>query len=259
MTNAKYEAWMNGKALGDVSPDLFITGIAYKPASPTVSVVELAGMNGEMEGASRWSGATVTISFILQRSTEAKRQEIIQAVYAWAKRGTLEISDRPGKRLHVVCGGAPFVPDMLSWTNIMSVTLQTMEKPFWEEKVPVSIQLTAGTSGSGSLYVPGNAGKTCVEATVTPGSGSTMANCTLTVAGKTFTLTGVNATSSNPLRVTYDSRGILSIKVGTTSVLDKRSAASADDLLAECGAANAVSFTSSASATVVFSARGLWT
>lgn len=258
MTNVKYEAWMNGEALGSVSPYLYITGIECRPAALTVRTVEPGARDGEMEGVSRWKGATVTISFILQKSSGPERENILQAVYAWGKRGILEISDRPGKQLHVICTAPPYVPDNLSWGNIMSLKLQTMENPFWEEKVPARFTTSAGTSGSGDLYVPGNIGKARVEATVTPGSG-TMANCTLTVGGYTFTLTGVNATASNPLKVTYDDRGILSIKVGDTSVLDKRSAGSADDLLAECGSTVHVSFTASASATVTFAARGLWT
>ena len=114
--------------------------------------------------------------------------------------------------------------------------------------------MTAGTSGSGTIFVPGNVGKALVEVTATPADSS--ANISLTVGSTTITLTGSNATSSNPLTITYDGNEIQSIKVGTTSVMDKRTGS--DDLLAVCGASNTVSFTASASTVVTYSVRGLW-
>lgn len=255
MTNIRFEAWMNGAALGSVSPDLYITEISARPASRTTGTSEIYGRNGELEGSTKWRGATVTISFILKKSTETARQKIVSDVAAWADRGVLEISDRPGQQLHVICTTPPYVPGMCSWTDPISLTLQTMENPFWKEKTPAVLALS-GTSASGNLYVPGNVGDALVDVTVTPASG-TMANCTLTVAGNTFTLNGVNATTSDPLKVSYDDYGFLSIKRGTTSVMDKRTGASADDLKAPCGKTSEISFTASASATAVFSARGL--
>ena len=255
MTNIRFEAWMNGVALGSVSPDLYITEISTRPASRTTVTSEIYGRNGELEGATKWKGTSVVISFVIKKNTETNRQKIVSDVAAWAERGVLEVSDRPGQQLHVVCTAPPYVPGMSSWTDPISLTLQTMEKPFWEEKSPVVLTLS-GTSGSGDLYIPGNVGDALVDVTVTPTSG-TMANCTLTVAGNTFTLNGVNATTSDPLKVSYDDYGFLSIKRGTTSVMDKRTGASADDLKAPCGKTSEISFTASASATAVFSARGL--
>jgi hypothetical protein len=83
-----------------------------------------------------------------------------------------------------------------------------------------------------------------------------MANCSLTVGNSTITLTGVDATSSAPVRVYYDDRNILHIVKGTTSLLDKRTGA--DDLKAVCGSKNTMSFTASSSAAVSFSVKGAW-
>jgi hypothetical protein len=159
----------------------------------------------------------------------------------------LEISDRPGEVLQVICTEPPYVPDHLSWADSISITFQTMEKPFWEKKTPETLTLESGTTGSGELYVPGNIEEAVVEVEAAPASG-TLANITLTVGDTSITLNGINATAEAPLRITYDRRGIQSIKRGTTSVMDKRTAASADDLLAKCGAVSAVSFSASASA-----------
>lgn len=256
MTNAKYEAWMDGAALGGISPDLYISEIACRPAARSVSGSEIVGRHGEQAGASKWKGATVRISFILKKSTGPQRQAIINQVARWAMGTELEISDRPGEVLQVICTEPPYVPDHLSWADSISITFQTMEKPFWEKKTPETLTLESGTTGSGELYVPGNIEEAVVEVEAAPASG-TLANITLTVGDTSITLNGINATAEAPLRITYDRRGIQSIKRGTTSVMDKRTAASADDLLAKCGAVSAVSFSASASASVTFRARGL--
>lgn len=253
MTNTKYEAWMNGEALSGISPDLYISSIKATPPKATVTASEMAKRNGEHIDSIRWKGTSVSISFILRKSTGKIRQEIVQKVCAWAAKGVLEISDRPGQQLRVVCINPPYVDDSCSWTTPITITLQTADFPFWESKTPASLTLS-GSSGSGNLYVPGNAGEAYLEATITPGN--SMANITITSGSTSITLTGVGATSANPLVIAYDGNGFLTIKVGTTSVLNKRTGA--DDLVVECGKINAISYTASASVTAVFRARGLW-
>ena len=255
MTNAKYEAWIDGEALGAISPDLYICAITYTPAAVTINVNEIVGRWGELEETTRWKGASVTVSFYLRKSTGQERQAILEQVGRWARGKYLEISDRLGERLRVICSAPPYVPDHLSWTDAISVTFRTLAQPFWERQTPAILTLS-GETGSGNLFVPGNIGKALVEVDAAPASG-TLANITLTVGDTSITLNGVNATSTDHLKITYDERGIQSIKRGTTSVMSARTAASSDDLLAECGKISSISFSASTSASVTFSARGL--
>ena len=255
MTNAKYEAWLNGEALSNISPEIYISSIKATPPKATLKASEIANRPGQRLNSVRWKDATVTISFVTRKIAGHDRQAIVQDVYAWAASGgTLEISDRPGQQLHVICTSPPYITDTCDFTEPITVVFQTTDKPFWEEKQVTTTTLTAGTSGSGTIFVPGNAGKALVEVTATPADSS--ANLSFTVGSTTITLTGCNATSSNPLTITYDGNEIQSIKVGTTSVMDKRTGS--DDLLAVCGASNTVSFTASASTAVTYSVRGLW-
>lgn len=255
MTNLKYEVWMNDIALSSFSKAIYVSAIQYKPAEMEISTNDIANRHGEWIDGIRRKGTTVTVSFIMKKTDIVDRQTVVQAVAGWASKGILKTSDRPWQQLHVRCVEPPFVTDTCDWTQPITMTFQAFEHPFWEERTPAEASLSSGTSGSGTMYVPGNVGSALVEATVTPGS-STVNNITLTVGDTSITLTGVSATSSQPVTITYDENGIQSIKRGTTSILDKRTGS--DDLLAECGQLTTVSFTASAAASVSFRARGLW-
>lgn len=254
MTNLKYEVWMNDIALSSLSPAIFISGIAYKPATKKVNSDDIAGRDGERIENVKYKGATVTVSFILRKTATEYRQDINDAIVAWATKGILRTSDRPWKRLRVLCVDPPYIPDTCDWTTPISMTFKAFEYPFWEDTVQSVLSLAAATSGSGTLYVPGSVGKALVEVTVTPSS--SMANITLTVGNTSITLTGVSATSSASVTITYDDKGIQQIMCGSTSILDKRTGS--DDLLAECGKTTTFSFTASAAAAVTFMARGQW-
>lgn len=253
MINLKYEVWMNGIPLSSISGNIYISSIAYKPPAMSVITSVTVGRDGEQVDSVRHKGASVTVSFYLKQTENVNRQDIVEAIAAWAKKGVLQTSDKPYKRLHVLCTEPPYVPEVCDWSKPISMTFQAYEYPFWEEDAVSQLTLT-GSSGSGSLYVPGNAGSTLVEVTVTP-SGS-MANITLTVGSTSITLTDVSASSASPVTVSYDENGYLRIRCGTTSILSKRTGS--DDLLAECGTGNTVSFSASAAVTVTFRARGLW-
>ena len=252
---SRYEAYMDGIALSSVHPKILITDISPIISSQSQKTENVANRDGIHLLSNRRAKTGVSITFELRIYDIAERQQAIQEIQRWACGKVLETNDRPGQVLYVSCDQFPYIGSALKWLNTLTVTFSSYDKPFWTEKSASVLTLSAGTSGSGSLYVPGNAGKTLVEATVTPGS-STMANCSLTVGNTTITLTGVDATSASPVRLYYDDRDILHIVKGTTSLLDKRTGA--DDLLAECGKSNTMSFTASASATVSFSAKGVW-
>lgn len=256
MNNSRYEVWMNDIALSSISGNIYVSEIKYKPAAIRTVTAETAGRNGERIESLKMKGTAVTVSFYLKKTDNTARQEIVQAIAAWARNGILKTSDRRMMQLHVMCVEPPFVPDVCDWTTPISMKFQSFEKTFWEECIPSEVTLASGTSGSGTLYVPGNAGDTPVCATVTPASSLTDGNITLTVGDTSITLTGVSATSSSPVVISYDQNGFLKIMCGTTSLLSKRTGS--DDLLAGCGQNTAVSFSASAAASVKFSARGLW-
>ena len=259
MTNEKYEAWLNGRALSAVSPEIYISSIRYEPPQLTVQTSEAAKRNGLLLESTKWGAGKVTISFVMHRMPGHIRQRIIQEAAAWAAAGgVLQISDRLGQQLHVACFQPPYVADGCDFRTPMSIVFQAYDRPFWEETQASSLTLPAGTSGSDYLFVPGNAGNTLCEITVTPGSGNTLNTIGIGCGTTVLNFSDLGATNANPLKVRYDDRQIMSIKVGSSSAMGKRTAASADDILMKCGQTNLCSYSANVSVTATFSARGLW-
>ena len=251
---SRYEAYMDGNALSRVHPDILILDISHAISDRKISASRIGNRKGTLIIDDSQDGSSVTISFALRVYSISKRQEAMQEVLRWASGRVLETNDRPGQRLYVRCIEYPVVTSALQWTETITMSFKAFEYPFWEEKEKSSLSFSSGTSGNGTLFVPGNAGNTVVEVVATPAVSAD--DLSFTVGSTTITVTDCGATAENPLVIAYDENGFLSIKVGTTSVLDKRTGS--DDLLAECGQVNDFSFIASESTSVVFSARGLW-
>lgn len=253
MTNTEYEVWMNDIPLSSLSGLIYISSIICKPAEMRMNTARTAGRDGERLESAYRNGATVQVAFYLKKTDNAQRQEVISAVKGWAREGVLQVSDMPFKRLHVRCIEFPFVPDTCDWATEISMKWQTCEKPFWEECQESAVTMT-GARGSGTLYVPGNAGKAMVEVSAIP-IGS-MDSIIFAAGDTSITLTGIAATNAAPVSIFYDENGIQRIQRGNDSILSKRTGS--DDLTAECGERTAVSFSASGAAEVTFRARGLW-
>ena len=248
------EAYMGGVALTSLG-GIQITNISYTPAQMEVVTTPMALMRGERVLKINRKQAMVSIEFVMPGISPVKRQEKLNAVIEWTKTGPLSVSDRPWQRLNCICTTPPRFASAISRTERLTIGFTAYGNPFWEDENPTVASLS-GLNGSGSLYVPGTAEENYVEIQAAPASG-TLNELTLTVGENTIVLSGLGATSSNPLTITYEN-GLQKIKVGNVSVLDKRTPASADNLIARIGAYNDISFTADVLTTVQFSARGLW-
>lgn len=250
---SRYEAFIDGIALSSVNPNLIILDIAHVVANPSIQTASVAKRNGSIPMDESQNGSAVVITFELHIYSISERQRVCQQVVQWAKGNILETNDRNGQRLHVKCTQFPSISSAVKWTAPLTVTFTAFEHPHWEEKTPSQVQ----TSASGEeilLFVPGNAGDALVEVDIQPNA--TTQNITVSVGNTSMTLTGISATASDLVTIGYDDKGFLFIKKGETSLMGKRTGS--DDLLAECGKLNTVSFECSADVTVTFKARGLW-
>jgi len=250
---SRYEAYMDGIALSSVHPSLVITDISHPGSALNINTNTIADRDGVQIASRRRANTSVSISFMLRIYNTAERQKAMQEVQRWASGSALEVSDRPGQVLYCVCNQMPVVSSVQKWTEVITMTFVSYEKPFWTEKYPAVFTAT-GKTGTGELFVPGNAGKVYAEALIVPDS--TLGSISLTVGTTTITLTNVSATDDDEIRIFYDDRGIQHIRKGIASILSKRTGA--DDLVAECGKVNGVSFGAADTVTVTFSIRGCW-
>lgn len=251
---SRYSVSLNGISLETLHDSILILDVSYAAPTHTYSRIKSAKREGSRVYNNYKEKAMVTISFAIRAYDIARRQNVCQTVCKWAKNGgTLEINDRVGQILKCVCETLPSVTSVKKWTDTFTIVFIAYNTPYWQEKTKSMLTLT-GTTGNGLLYVPGSAPNTVVEVVATPIA--TLTSLALTVAGKTITLSGIEVASGKNIVIGYDDEMIQSIKADGTSIMSKRTGA--DDLMAECGTYNTVSFTADASCSVTFSARGLW-
>lgn len=250
----RYEAALNGITLSGISNDIIIHDISYGPPQFRNSTYTSARRQGARIYRRYVEKISVSIVFEIHTYDPRKRHMICDAVRQWAKNGgILTTNDREGLRLRCICDTFPAITSALKWTEPLTMVFSAYELPFWEQIAPEVLTLT-GTSGSGSLFVPGSVDDAFAEVEVT--SGGALTTLALTANGRTLTLSGISVASGNKVVISYDDEQIQSIKTGTTSILDKRTGV--DDLLLKCGESNALSFTSNVSCTVAFKGRGLF-
>lgn len=252
---SRYEVILNGQAMSALSSDILIRDIRYTTPQIRNDAFTTARRQGKRMYWRYIEKSTVTISFEIHAYNTMERQEVCNAVNAWAKNGgILQTNDRNGQRLRCICEAFPVVTSVLKWTDPLSITFAAYMLPFWEDEIPATLTLPRGKTGSGDLYVPGNVDGAMVEVDIK--ANAALASVSLTVNNKTLSLTGLSVASGDTIKIAYDDDLIQSIKVGTITILNRRTGA--DDLLANCGEVNHCSYTSNASVNVEFRARGLW-
>jgi len=246
------EAWMDGVALSTVGP--FIIREVYEdPAVLEILNGDRPGGYGQRMLLKKRQSLKVAIEVvILELFDLPARARHAEALAAWARGSVLELSNHDGRRLLCYCSAEPALGSVRDYNSALRVEFTADSVPYWEDKVPTAV---TASSASGTLYVPGTAdAPVCL--TVKP-TGGALSAFSVTVGGQTVALTGLSVAQNGVLSFERDERDDLMIKYGGASQLSKRSAASADDLIAAPGSA-AFSYTAGTACTVVFSVRGRW-
>lgn len=254
---SRYNVILNGVPLSSINQNIVITDVSNVVPTFRRYTATLANRSGLWAGNdATMTAAGVSVTFMIREYSTARRQEICQAVSAWAiNGGILQVRERPGQILHCRCDTLPNIDSVRDWTNEISIEFSGYEYPFWMEEYPVTLTL-GGTSGNGEIYIPGNAGNTDVEATVT--LLNAVQSLTMNVGDTFITLNGIGGISGDKIILSHDENGLLIIKKNETSILNKRTGESDDDLIAVCGQSTPISFQASHSVSIAFSARGVW-
>lgn len=252
---SRYEAYMDGVALSAVDPSLLILDIQHNDPALQIRTNPLGGRDGAIVNGTYIEKASVTITFAIREYSILNRQAACSRVVKWAKGKVLKTNDRVGQMLYCVCDRFPVISSAMRWTDSLSVSFSAYGIPYWQEEYPKELTLT-GTSQTDTLFVPGNSDTAYVNAEIT--AGASVSSLTIGCGDSSIALTGLSLSSGDVVKFAYDENGILSIKEGSTSLLNKRTAESSDNLTAKCGEENELSITASGSVTAVFSVRGCW-
>ena len=248
---------LNGQQLDDLHERIVIREISFGEVQETVSTTSRMGGSGQRITGTHYETMEVSVSFaILVPSKDLiTRRRIYDDVCRWAmQKGWLTVNFMPDRRLYIDKTQIRGAGDLRSWDGEYSITFKAYSVPFWQDVVPVSVSKTSVSSSTFNMMIPGQY-RTVADAEFTNTSGSEIFTFSITVDGNTIALTELTLANNKKLSIYHEDNGILRITADGTSVYDKRTAASADDMYADPGTA-AVSMTAGGAGTLKVSVRG---
>ena len=251
----RYIVALDGVELGELAPEIIVTDIIHNAPVRELKASDIAGRNGKLVDRTVTSSVGVTVYFEINTQDVRRRALIMEDVQRWAMPGgVLTTGERPDRRLVVVCDSLPAVGSALKWTGRCSAGFTAYAVPFWEDESPRRVSISG--NGSKSLFVPGFAAPAGVEAKVTNTGSGAISSVKLT-AGDTFMeFTGISLAAGKSLEIAHDARGLLTARIGDTSVLARRTAASSDEMELEAGKTAALAVSTNGTANTTFEVRG---
>lgn len=244
----RYEAYIDGVPLSSLAPEIIVKDIAEREAKNVNDTYMMAHGNGSRYFRRARESLTVSVKVEIHAYDVFRRQDVMEQIHVWAKGKYLSVNTRPGKRLAVSMESVAVVPSALKWTQDITLSFVAREVPYWEDENPARLVLT-GTEGNGILRPSGTVYNCPVEFTVKNTGGGSMSLFSASVGESAMSFENLSLMPGESFSVTYvDGLQILPV--------EKRTAESADDLLALCGVPNNVSFTADQTAEVTFAARG---
>ena len=250
-------AAMNGQYLDELHERIVIRGIDLGEIGNTVSTTTRMGGAGQRITGDHYDTLEVTVTFAIfvPQDELITRRQIYEDACKWALQGGwLTISYMPDRRLWVDKVQISGAGELRNWNGEYSIRFQAYSVPFWQDVIPSSVTKTSYTSGTFTLPVPGQF-RTVAEVEYKNTSGSAVTSFSITVGGSTIALSGISIADNATLKITHENNGLLRILNGSSSVYDKRTAASADDLYVDPGDAT-VSVTAGGAGTLKVSCRG---
>ena len=253
----RYDALLNGVSVRDCDPRIIISGVTESAPKEKSNITVMGYTHGSRLTKTVRQELSVSVTIGIKETDMHERDAVYETIRKWGRSAAyLTTSARENQRL--------YVEDMnikssgKKWTETVTLTFTAYAKPFWENIGAQGASIgTAATSGTSTLFAPGNADECTVDAEITA-KGGTLNTLTVTVGDTSMSFTALGITVNNKLTIAHTDEGLLTIKNGSTSLMAKRTGASADDLIAEPGTSNSVSFAGNVTCTAKYSTRGRW-
>ena len=233
---------LNGVQLDSVDNRILIQGVDEAAGMDQVSAVGVFGGVGQRITNRRRDYLDVTVRFSLKihKTDMQARSDVFEKVNAWAAPGGwLTVNYKAGRRLWVVRYQCPAAGDQWAWTSVYSITFRAYAVPYWQQEPPEMLAAT-GSSIARSIGVGGNT-KTVLDAKFKNTSGSACNTFSISAGGSAIALSSLGLANGETLHIDHTEDGLLRIRIQSTgnvyrSALDKRTAASSDDLWVSPGA-----------------------
>lgn len=227
-------------ALGDKQLDEVHDAIVIREMNPGKTekrISNAARMNGfgQRITGRNWNmvEAKVTFAINIKNTDIEARREAFNMACDWAMgKGWLTMSENPGRRLYVNEVVLPESGDMWDYTADYTIGFQAYDVPFWQDEEPETVIQNTISKGSMNIAVRGHV-DTVLDVVFQNKSGMTINRMEITADGHTFLLTDLGLGGSDTLTIDHGMDGILRIRKGNTSILEKRKGA--DDLIMRPG------------------------
>lgn len=206
---------------------------------------------GRQQLLSRRDSLTLQVVFAIHEEKPRIRFRIMQRIRAWAAGGgVLTATDRTDQQLTVICTGLPAL-NSEDWTEACTLTFQTTRCPYWEDVILSS----ASGPDALSIYVPGTAEYTLVNALIQNHSDEDITRITLRAGSTQMTFENI-LFPAGYLMLLNETDGPLKVEILGESILHCRTADSDDLLLLPCGQESTVYATADKAVSAGFTARG---
>lgn len=204
---------------------------------------------------------SVTVHFAFRERTDVQRRaQLLDEVRAWCENGgELTTNYRRDQRLKVICSEAPALGAVRAWTTDMAIQFTAFANPFWEDTTPTIYAIPEHGKLLEFVATPnGTADSAMVEAAITVMSAAPMTNVKISCDKTMIELQNIRVEQNRKLAIFYDAAGFLVMDAAGTHVLNRRTAASSDDLIARLRHANAIRIESDADVQAKILIRGCY-
>ena len=233
---------LNGVQLDSVDNRILVQGVDEAAGKDQVTAVGIFGGVGQRVTNRHRDYLDVTVRFSLKikKNEMQARSDVFEKVNAWAAPGGwLTVNYKANRRLWVTRYQCPAAGDQWAWTSVYSITFRAYAVPFWQQATATEYTAT-GSSATISATVLGSE-KSLLEVIFKNTSSSTCNTFTITAGGSTIALSNLALAKNQTLHIDHTEDGLLRIRIQNTSgvyrsALDKRTAASSDDLWVSPGA-----------------------
>ena len=189
-----------------------------------------------------------------------ERSRVIDAVNGWAATGgLLQLSSRVDQQIGVTCIKYVTPIDIISPAGVYVLEFEANNVPYWQDIDNQSIIIESDDDNSNIIVRGTTESVIKFVAHATEGTLTTMTVTATSVNGhvSSITLSGLNLASGTDIVFDHDAHGFLTITAGGVSLLNKRTAASDDDLFVWPGTAN-VAVSANTTVHVQFYVWGRW-
>lgn len=251
---------LGGVQLDELDPRIIIKGIEGGSGKETVTAVATGSGDGTRITGRRRESVEMQVKFSIniRRDSLEEREAVLEAVNAWAaKMGWLTVNYKPNRRLLVDEVQLPGEGDIWKRLSEYTITFRARAVPYWQENPAVSAATGTTAEGSGVITVNGSA-RTLAEAVLENRSGAVINTASITIGGQKMDFESLGLGGSESLKIDHavvNGKYVIRIRIGTRSVMEKRTIGSADDFEIKPGD-NAFSFSAQRACRLTVNVRG---